>query len=278
MKIIPIKLLNAVQSPLASLSMCWLITRADGVVQGFTDAQDDLVVAGQRYMAITGFEPSAIDSSSTMSVDNLEITGLLNSGAISSADVHAGVYSAARVAVFYVDRTDIEAGTLPLKTGYTGNISYEQGQFSAEVRGLLQPYSQNIIEICSKTCRASLGDKRCGIDLAQFRVVGVAASPVNSQKLSDDTRTEAVDHFTGGKLTFTSGACTGLSMEVKAYAPGRIELLLPMPRTVVDGDTYTMTAGCDREIETCNDRFGNVLNFRGEPFVPDPAVTAMPAS
>ena len=27
-------------------------------------------------------------------------------------------------------------------------------------------------------------------------------------------------------------------------------------------------AGCDKRLDTCSDRFANVLNFRGEPYVP----------
>jgi uncharacterized phage protein (TIGR02218 family) len=278
MKIIPIRLLEAIQSPVAALSICWLITRRDGVVQGFTDAQDDLVIDGQRCQAITGFEPSAIESTATMSVDNLEINGLLNSGAIRSADVHAGIYGGAQVRMFYVDRSDIAAGTLPVKKGYIGNISYEQGKFSAEIRGVLQPYSQSIIELCSKTCRATLGDHRCKVSLTPFTVTGTVAEPQNSQRFKDAGRTEEAGYFTNGQVRFTSGACAGLSIEVKFYSPGVVQLSMPMPRLLAEGDTYVMTAGCDRTVETCADRFNNVLNFRGEPFVPDPAVTAAPAS
>lgn len=278
MKIIPIKLLDYFSRPVTAFSMCWTITRQDGVVQGFTDAPSDLTVEGMVYQAVAGFEPTAIESGASMSVDNMEVNGLLNSDAISSADVHAGVYDAAKVSVFFINRKDVEAGPTPLKKGYIGNIQYEQGKFTAEVRGIMQPYSQNIIELCSKTCRATLGDYRCKIDLEQYRVEGTIGTAVNSQKMTDEARTEAAGHFTCGQLTFTSGACKGLSVEVKDYAPGRIDLLLPMPRLVRAGDTYTLTAGCDREVETCSDRFNNVLNFRGEPFVPDPAITAVPST
>lgn len=75
-------------------------------------------------------------------------------------------------------------------------------------------------------------------------------------------------YFDYGLLTMTSGASEGLSMEVKSYVPGQITLQLPFPFTVAAGDTYSLTAGCDRSFATCRDRFNNVLNFRGEPYVP----------
>lgn len=76
-------------------------------------------------------------------------------------------------------------------------------------------------------------------------------------------------YFAFGKITMTSGASNGLSMEVKAYDVGVITLQLEMPLGVAVGDTYTMHAGCGKRIEQdCRNRFNNVINFRGEPFVP----------
>lgn len=75
-------------------------------------------------------------------------------------------------------------------------------------------------------------------------------------------------YFDYGLITFTSGLNIGLSMEVKNYAPGVIVLQLPMPYAVAPGDAYTMIAGCDRTLPTCRDRFANVVNFRGEPYLP----------
>ena len=34
------------------------------------------------------------------------------------------------------------------------------------------------------------------------------------------------------------------------------------------GDTYTIVAGCDKTAATCKARYANLVNFRGEPFIP----------
>jgi hypothetical protein len=81
-------------------------------------------------------------------------------------------------------------------------------------------------------------------------------------------------YFDNGVLTFTSGLNAGFSMEVQSYVPGQITLELPVgppydgfaaPQA---GDTYTMHAGCDYSMATCRDRFNNIINFRGEPYLP----------
>lgn len=277
MKTIPAPLLLHVRGSLTHLSMCWKITRADGVIQAFTDAAQDLVIQGLRYLAITGYEPTAIESSGDLSVDNLEVDGLLNSGALTAADLAAGIYDSAAVQVFYVNRRALADGIIPLKRGTLGQASWEQGKFKIEVRGSLQPFQQSIVSIFTKSCRASLGDERCQVDLAAWTVTGSITSLIENRGFHDTSRAEADGHFTYGLVTFNSGACAGLSIEVRAYALGYVELLLPMPRQLAIGDTYTMLAGCNHERDTCRDKFHNILNFQGFYDIPDPASVMTPA-
>lgn len=76
--------------------------------------------------------------------------------------------------------------------------------------------------------------------------------------------------FAGGMLSWESGTNVGRSIEVKAWtqAAGRIELFLPMGYAIEPGDLFRLHPGCDKRLDTCIDCFANVLNFRGEPYVP----------
>jgi len=78
----------------------------------------------------------------------------------------------------------------------------------------------------------------------------------------------ASEYYQNGLVTWLTGLNTGLKMEVKRYAIGSLELFEAMPYTVAMGDTYTVSAGCDKQLSTCRDRFANVINFRGEPHLP----------
>lgn len=79
----------------------------------------------------------------------------------------------------------------------------------------------------------------------------------------------SVGTFDGGLLTWTSGANTGRAMEVKSYVPGLIVLAQAMPYPVAVGDTYSMTPGCGKRLlEDCVARYGNAVNFVGEPHLP----------
>ncbi|MBX6321728.1 MAG: DUF2163 domain-containing protein [Rhodospirillaceae bacterium] len=76
--------------------------------------------------------------------------------------------------------------------------------------------------------------------------------------------------FAGGGLTWESGANAGRTCEVKTWtqAGSLVELYLPVGYPVAPGDRFRIHPGCDKRLATCRDRFANILNFRGEPYVP----------
>lgn len=75
--------------------------------------------------------------------------------------------------------------------------------------------------------------------------------------------------FTGGLITMTSGPNNGRSMEVGSYVPGQWSLWLPFPVLCTVGDTYTMTAGCNKEmLGDCKLKYDNVVNNRSFHWLP----------
>lgn len=99
-------------------------------------------------------------------------------------------------------------------------------------------------------------------------VTAVAARTVFTATI--DGPAVSPDWFSGGLLTWITGPNAARAVEVKAWdqATGRIELYLPMGYGIEAGHRFTIAPGCDKRAETCRTRFANILNFRGEPFVP----------
>lgn len=79
-----------------------------------------------------------------------------------------------------------------------------------------------------------------------------------------------IGYFAYGFVKWLTGLNAGYSMEVKAFSPGVVTLAMLMPFPIQVGDTYQITAGCDGQDSTCKNRYGNIANFRGEPFIPGP--------
>ena len=88
--------------------------------------------------------------------------------------------------------------------------------------------------------------------------------------------TYSIGYFAYGKVKWLTGQNAGFSGEVKAFAPGVVTLALAPPYPLTIGDTYTITAGCDKQIGTCSARYNNIVHFRGEPYIPGPDTLLQP--
>lgn len=272
MKNISSNLQNHIAQEVTTLATCWKLTRRDTTVLGFTNHDNDITFESQLYKASSGFTPTSIESSTQLNVDNLDVEGMLSSGSLTEADIMAGRYDFAEIEIFQVNYNDLTQGAIKLRRGWLGEVSFHRDYFIAEVRGMTQLLSQRIGELYSASCRATLGDERCKVDLGLHTVTGSVTSTISNIEFVDSGRSEVSGLYDFGTLTFTSGENQGLSVEVKEYilesTGGRIILALPMSSPIVSSDSYSLSKGCDKTISTCFNRFNNVVNFRGEPNVP----------
>lgn len=268
MKTLSAELKNHLAEEVTMLATCWKLTRRDSAVLGFTSHDADLVIDDITYKAATGMTPSMVASNANLSVDNLEVQGMLSDDAVTEEDIHAGLYDFAQIEIFQVNYADLSQGKLTLRTGWLGEVSFSRGHFIAEVRGLTQRLSKTIGELFSPACRASLGDARCKVDIDSLTATASATAVISQLHIKASALDQQNGTFDYGILTFTSGANEGISMEVKAYITGDITFVLPLPFAIEEGDAFTVTPGCDKTFETCIARFSNAVNFRGEPHLP----------
>ena len=273
MRIIPPAFQAKLDSGLTTLCRCWIITRGDGVVQGFTDHDEDVTIGSVTCAAGTGLTGSEATQKLGLAVDTSEISGALSADTLNEDDLAAGRYDAAAVEVWLTDWSEPDLRVLIAK-GSLGEVKREGTAFSAELRGLSDRLSQQTGRLFTTTCSADLGDARCKIDLTApaYRGSGIVASvTATSSFTASGLDAFDVGWFSAGKLTFTGGANTGSSVEVKTHRNDGVVLLdlwQAMPEPVTAGDAFVVTAGCDKTFATCHGRFANVVNFRGFPHIP----------
>jgi uncharacterized phage protein (TIGR02218 family) len=159
------------------------------------------------------------------------------------------------------------------RRGWLGEVRITR-DFTAEMRGMAQKLQQVILELTSELCKADLFDARCKIVDTEgvWKFSGVAVSTVVAaqRQFTAAALGQAAGFFTNGKVSFTSGNCAGLEMEVKTHAAsGNILLAEAMPFTFSPADTFVIRAGClKRYTEDCKTKFANGINFRGFPHLP----------
>ena len=269
MRAIPPALQAKLDSGVTTLVRCWIVTRRDSVVLGFTDHDDDIVLGAVTCRANTGLNSSEATARLGLSVDGAEIAGALTDDSLTEADLAAGRYDAATIAMHLVDWTEPSLHVL-LASGVIGEVRREGASFTAEMRGLAHRLAERSGRLYTATCSADLGDTRCTVDRTDpaYR----ASLMGNSAFIAANLDTFSDGWFTAGKLTWTSGANAGLAIEVKQHrvlADGvHVGLWQQMPELLAAGDTFTITAGCDKRFTTCRDRFANAVNFRGFPSIP----------
>jgi hypothetical protein len=234
-------------------------------------------------------------------------------------------------------------GRIKIKYGKFGEVSVTpRAVFRAELRGLAQQLSQQVVELCTVDCRTDFGSPQCKVPLApdiradstayavgSFIRVATAAGdgsevyenryyecttagttdssvPVYDTTIGNNTTdgtavftarnawtrngvvTDVLDRriftvdvdearavtgwFDKGVLIWETGNNAGTAMEIKTSVTDtsgvEVTLFLGMPFEIVAGDKFRFYPGCDKRSATCIEKFNNIVNLRGEPYVP----------
>jgi len=271
MRAIPPDLAAHLAGGVTTLCRCWRLTRRDGTTFGFTDHDRDLSFDGILFAARSGLEAAEASAELGFAVGGGEVAGALVSAGITEDDIAAGLYDDAGVETYLVNFENADQRLL-LDAGSIGEIRRSDGAFVAEVRGPMHRLDEERGRLFRATCAADLGDARCGIALSAFTDNGTVAATDGFLGVKASGIGFADDFCTGGKLTFLSGANAGIAIEVKAHrrigASAEFDLWQRAPRPIAVGETFSVTAGCDKRHETCRKKFSNIVNFRGFPHMP----------
>lgn len=260
--------LAEISGGLTTLCRVWSITRKDGVILRYTDHVKDLTIGGDIYTATNSFTATATQLTANNVAADTEVIVLLNDAGIDGDDVERGLYINAPYALGLVSYSNLAAGIIPLLTGSVFSIStLDKLTATFTLSFDTERINKSICEVYAPSCRAGFGDARCKVDLGPLTTAFTVTS--GSAKLVGSTDLDAfpANHFAQGTVLFTSGDNSGVRVEVIASSAGQLFLLLPLPYPPQVGDTASVTRGCTKTVAACT-AYGNLANFRGEPYVP----------
>ncbi|MDZ4308364.1 DUF2163 domain-containing protein [Allopontixanthobacter sp.] len=250
---------------LEGVATFWRIHRRDGVTLGFTSHNRDLWFGGILHRAAPGMVPSAIRRTADLSPDSTDVTGALGHDSISAADLALGRFDNAQVQIGAVDWETLEFAAL--YNGSIRTVSAEGGSFSAELRSAKSELELDFIPRTSPTCRAQFCGKGCTLSLARF----AHEAALGELDLAANTvRFEGIDAplFAEGEIRWVDGPQAGVRMLVIEVKSGGLALDVPLDPGLAPGTRAILTEGCDHTLAVCSTRFGNAVNFQGEPFLP----------
>lgn len=251
---------------------------------------------GAVYATESGYEFSGQNGGVDFAPGSLDLSGILQAGAINRADLMAGRYDNARVYLFATSWANPVEDEEPLGLYFFGAVEITDDRYKVQLMGAIDVLSQNVGRTYSATCPWTLFDRtldgrtllvsqsRCtgpraapdGPNLDAFKVGGALTSVTSQLQFADSSRAEAEDWFAYGAIRFLTGANAGLKpMEIKRFSPGgAIEVMEAFFYLPAVGDEYEMIPGCRKRLQDCREKYGNVKNFGGQPHVPVPSVAA----
>jgi len=268
-----------ISSGTSGIARLFRVTREDGTVFRFTDHDEPIVSATFTYIPTTSFSISSISShiNDGSSAADIDLHFGDQAGQITKAEVRAGLFRNAFVEVELIAWENPAYGVINIFSGWIGPfVGYDTQKGTAQLVGFSQKALNRIGEKYSAECRASLGDARCGVNRASFSTTGtVGIVTSNFDFIATFAANPAADVYSLGTIEWSTGNNTGLKMEMLKQdnydaTQDRVMLAQAMPYDIQVGDTFTALQGCDKRPETCGTKFSNILNFRGEPFVPGP--------
>ncbi|EXV31091.1 DUF2163 domain-containing protein [Acinetobacter baumannii] len=270
-----IALLDADQFIMADL---YTITTIQGIEYRYTNYDVHLTVQGKEFRADGPIiSREGISLSLGIEVDNLSIKIETNEST-KFGDVHVaqafhnGVLDGAR---FKLERifmdintpTDTSAGTLVLFEGRIVEPELDRYEINAsvvsEVDDLKLQMPRNLY---TPGCLNTLFDGACGLSRDNFSVTtSVQAGSTTNRILCNLSQPQG--WFTQGVVEFVN---TGIKRTVRLHESGALLLTLPLLEVPSVGQTIKVYPGCDKRLDTCDNRFNNRSRFRGAPFVPVP--------
>jgi uncharacterized phage protein (TIGR02218 family) len=252
--------------PLTALAFLWRLERSDGVAIGFTSHDRDLVRGGFTYRAAPGLVPSAVERSDGLEVGSVELGGALTADALTEDDFRSGRWDGAGLWLFAADWEDADAPPVLIARGELGAVELRDGAFSVALRGPVAVLDAPVVEVTSPECRAVLGDPRCRVDLAGRRVRAVVASATGEVLTLASALADG--DFAFGQLRWIDGPNAGLKTAIVANAGAAVTLREAPAFAVTGAVAVELVQGCDKRLATCAGRFGNAVNFQGEPHLP----------
>jgi uncharacterized phage protein (TIGR02218 family) len=259
---------------------CWRIARVDTAlpILRFTSHDRILTVAGESYTPVGSFDASARRREGALRHDAADAHGIISSSAITAEDLRAGRYREAAVIERLVDWRYPFAGTILAFSYWIDDTTFDGERWTANISGLARFLDHRVGDTFARTCRWDLGDANCAVALGPFTTSGVhvlgmvdgARRRIIRANASELSGVHPDGWFAWGKVTLTSGANNGIVRVVKAYtqATREIEVQDPFPFEIAIGDTFSVSAGCNKLYSTCKNKFANLARFGGYPTIP----------
>jgi uncharacterized phage protein (TIGR02218 family) len=228
-----------------------------GKVIRLTNADHDIKFHTHIYNKGGNFNLSLIEQNCDLTPNNFELSGTINSTQISEDELKEGHFIDAELTLHRYASQSVNH----LFTGFIRAISLVNKQFVADVLGLKDLLNSKGTQTYSKYCRTTFTGPKCGVIADNFKIT----AKLNKILSKVNYRLSRTDKL--GPLSPAVLAIAGHDIPSIEDSGDEITLLYPPNLAPKKGDTLTIFLNCDKSFDSCCNKFGNAINFRGEPYI-----------
>jgi uncharacterized phage protein (TIGR02218 family) len=244
-----------------------VITRRDGAVFRIAESDEAITVDGDSYVVVPGLQISAVKHTANGEMPSCQIVAVHSStSTFDTGVIDAGLFDAAAVQIYIVDRLNLTGAPGLLFTGSIADITYNvENQVVFDVKGPAAFAKVLMTQKRSPMCRTDLFSTLCGVDKTSYDVsTSVDAVATSFTFTVTGSLAQADGYFNQGVLVSASGSSFEIANWVQSTQT--ITTYLPCSRILTAGDNLTLYPGCDKTLgATGCAKFSNQLNFQGEP-------------
>lgn len=166
---------------------------------------------------------------------------------------------------------------VPIFIGRVSTVS-KVGRTSAQVKVKSPLVLLNIDmprNFYSAGCQHTLYDSGCTLLKGDFGFPGIVGTGPTSLVIPwqggvnpGPTGGDTLPNYAQGRLLFTSGELNGLQFSIGNNDVNNLYMTYPFDEMPSAGDRFVAYFGCSKTINSCENKFSNLQNFRGFPFIP----------
>ncbi|MFK7974213.1 MAG: phage BR0599 family protein [Rickettsiaceae bacterium] len=241
---------------MTNLIYIFTIHNTNGNVYHLTSCSQPTIVGNICYKSNSGLQ--IVTGEFNDSAENkVIIQGVFELGGIEQTDNLSG--AAVKIERLYDNKFSIVASLICTKY-ISKDLEFEMLCEDKTIK-----YNQSLLQMFSKTCRASFGDNKCTISLATL-AVQCELIQISGNILKCDITNIASGYFKGGIVMIPS---LQKKISILSHSDNNIEIYPQDVAYLRSSLQVTLIPGCDKKYRTCCYSFNNAVNFRGEPAIPE---------
>lgn len=234
-----------------------------GAVWRYTSGDEDIVAESFTYTAIP-MERSKIEQTQEAARSAIDIV------ISKTAEFVQQYISYPPTAVVSLTIKRYHVGLAEYVTVWVGrviNVSFTEKQATIRCEPIQTTMKRPILRLVYQpNCPHVLYGSACTVNRSIF-ALNATLSGVSANVLSSSAfGSFSANYFAGGYVTYNNG----ISQETRFITSSiSSDITLNVPfNSIPSNADVTVYPGCDHTLQTCNDKFGNVLNYGGQPFYP----------